>query len=328
MKSWDFLTKSIRIEGFEDPCIFGHGNEQNPLDNSSLYYVTRDSTRCALPACHLKGAGGAFCSLSKGWILVLSRITLKRILWNSAWWYTNTITLYSSIWRMAHFKDHMFGTVRFSFWMWVYWTFALLVSLNAMHSDLCCLQTISFSSCTNPPPVSLTPFQGHGRGFFVDIGSAENEGGGRRTGSARTSVLVSEIGWYPKVHRASHPHHRPYPTPLHTTDFNPHPLNPAPTLCLSYTSLQWVPCSCVARVTYAVWLLLKLLALTHSFFELIHLHVTFGLLFVAFTHIFVANAAPCVTFYEGIHLKHYWRFLGSLKYCFYHRSESLEECVG
>ena len=37
------MTKSVRIEGFEDPCIFGHGNEQNPLDNSSLYYVTRDS---------------------------------------------------------------------------------------------------------------------------------------------------------------------------------------------------------------------------------------------------------------------------------------------
>lgn len=114
MKSWDFLTKSIRIEGFEDPCIFGHGNEQNPLDNSSLYYVTRASTRYALPACHLKGAGGAFCSLAKGWILVLSRITQKRILWNSAWWYTNTITLYSSVWRMAQFKDHMFGTVGFS----------------------------------------------------------------------------------------------------------------------------------------------------------------------------------------------------------------------
>ena len=153
MKSWDFLTKSVRIEGFEDPCIFGHGNEQNPLDNSSLYYVTRDNTRCALPACHFKGAGGAFssgavwesrwpswtvrpnepsgfrgrkailnyasalvshslslicqptsedikqhylpfCSLAKGWILVLSRITLKRILWNSAWWCTNTMMMY------------------------------------------------------------------------------------------------------------------------------------------------------------------------------------------------------------------------------------------
>lgn len=116
--------------------------------------------------------------------------------------------------------------------MWVYWTFALLVSLNAMHSDLCCLQTISFSSCTNPPPVSLTPFQGHGRGFFVDIGSAENEGGGGRTGSARTSVLVSAIGWYPKVHRASHPPPPPlsHPTAHHwlqppPTESSPHPLS-------------------------------------------------------------------------------------------------------